>query len=151
MAIDRSYVKENDAQRRRMEALVARVDDATLARPVSAGWTVAAVLGHLAFWDQRIVLLVERLRKGETIPPHNDDEVDWINDAQKPVLLAMPPRRLADLALAIATAADRAVESLSEEHVAKNAALGNPINVLRAEHRREHLDEIERLLGAPGR
>ena len=149
MAIDRSYVKENDAERRRLEALIARVDDAALARPLPAGWTVAAALGHLAFWDQRIVLLAERLRQGAAIPPHNDDEVDWINDSAKPMLLAMPPRRLADLALAIAVAADRAVESLSEEHLAKNASLGNPINVLRAEHRREHLDEIEQVVGVP--
>lgn len=151
MAMDRSYVKDNDAERRRMEALIAHLDDATLARPVSAGWTVAAVLGHLAFWDQRVVLLADRLRNGETVPRHNDDEVDWINDSVKPVLLAMPPRRLADLALAIATAADRAVESLTDEQLAKNAALGHPLNVRRAEHRREHLDEIDRELGAQGR
>ena len=31
--------------------------------------------------------------------------------------------------------------------VARNAAAGNPVNLLRAEHRREHLDEIERTLG----
>ena len=147
MATDRSYVKQNDAERRRLEALIARLDDATLARPLPAGWTVAAVLGHLAFWDQRIVLLAERLRQGAAVPRQNDDEVDWINDAAKPMLLAMPPRRLADLALSIATLADRAVESLSDEQLVKNAALGSPINVLRAEHRREHLDEIDRELG----
>ena len=143
MPTDRSYVKENNAERRRLEALIARLDDAALAAPLPAGWTVAAVLGHLAFWDQRIVLLAERLRQGAAVPPDSEDQVDWINDAAKPMLLAMPPRRLADLALAIATAADRAVESLSDEHLAKNASLGHPINVLRAEHRREHLDEIE--------
>jgi hypothetical protein len=145
MTIDRSYVKENEAERRRMEGLIARVDDATLARPLPAGWTVAAALGHLAFWDQRIVLLVDRLRKGAHVPTH-EDEVDWINDSVKPVLLAMPPRRLADLALATATAADRAVEALTDAELARNASLGNPINVRRAEHRREHLDEIEREL-----
>jgi len=30
--------------------------------------------------------------------------------------------------------------------LAKNAAAGSPIKLLRAEHRREHLDEIEQAL-----
>jgi hypothetical protein len=42
--------------------------------------------------------------------------------------------------------ADAAVEGLPEAFVAANAAAGNPVNLLRAEHRREHLDEIERAL-----
>jgi hypothetical protein len=36
---------------------------------------------------------------------------------------------------------------LSAELVAANAAAGKPINLLRAEHRREHLDEIEHAFG----
>ena len=61
---DRSYVAENDRERRRLEALVGKLDDAALSRAMPAGWTVAAVLAHLAFWDQRIVLLSEQLRRG---------------------------------------------------------------------------------------
>ena len=146
MAMDRSYVATNEAERRRLEALVDRLDDAALARPMAAGWTVASMLGHLAFWDQRIVVLSDLLRRGEAVPMEQAHDVDWINDAAKPLLLAMPVRRLAELSLTIAAAADRAVESLSDAHLEKNAAIGTPINVLRAEHRREHLDEIDRLL-----
>jgi hypothetical protein len=36
---------------------------------------------------------------------------------------------------------------VSAELVAANAAAGGPINLLRAEHRREHVDEIERAVG----
>ena len=147
MAIDRSYVDTNNAERRRLEVLVRRLDDAALARPMDAGWTVASVLGHLAFWDQRIVVLADRLRQGADVPVEQGHDVDWINDATKPLLLATPPRQLAELALTIAAAADRAVESLSDAQLQKNAAVGTPINVLRAEHRREHLDDIERLVG----
>jgi hypothetical protein len=39
------------------------------------------------------------------------------------------------------------VAALSDGALAANAAAGRPISVLRAEHRREHLDEIERALG----
>jgi len=146
MSTDRSYVTQNDAERRRLEALVARLDDRALARPMDAGWTVASVLGHLAFWDQRIVVLVERLRGRGDVPTVDESSVDWINDAAKPMLLAMPPRQLAELAVTIAAAADRAVAGLSDDQLASSAVKSKLINPLRAEHRREHLDEIERAL-----
>src|SRR5262249_52796687 len=123
------------------------VDDATLSRAMPAGWTVAGVLAHLAFWDQRIVLLVERLRAGVTVPIEDPIHVDWINDAAKPMQLALPPRAAATLAVETARAADQAVATLPDELIAKNAAGGSPINLVRAEHRREHLDEIEQVLG----
>jgi len=144
---DRSYVAENDRERRRLEALVGKLDDAALSRAMPAGWTVAAVLAHLAFWDQRIVLLSEQLRRGASVPPAEAGNVDWINDAAKPTQLALAPRRAATLAVETARAADRAVAALSDDLLAKNAAAGSPINLLRAEHRREHLDEIEHGLG----
>ena len=112
-----------------------------------AGWTVAAVLAHLAFWDQRIVLLSEQLRRGASVPSAEAGNVDWINDAAKPTQLALAPRRAATLAVETARAADRAVAALSDDLLAKNAAAGSPINLLRAEHRREHLDEIEHVVG----
>src|SRR6266508_3144042 len=56
----RSYVTENNIQRARLSALVDRLSDAELARPLAAGWTVGAVLAHVAFWDQRVLTLIER-------------------------------------------------------------------------------------------
>jgi hypothetical protein len=143
---DRSYMTENDRERRRLEALVGKLDDAALGRAMPAGWTVAAVLAHLAFWDQRIVVVSELLKRGAPVPMADAGNVDWINDAAKPAQLALPPRRAATLAVEAARAADQAVAMLSDEWLAKNAAAGGPINLLRAEHRREHLDEIEHVL-----
>jgi hypothetical protein len=145
----RAYIAENTSQRERLRALINRLGDAELGRAMPAGWTVAGVLGHLAFWDQRILMLLEQWRTSgpATMPRtlHHAD-VDWINDAVKPMLLAVPPRRAAELALSIAGAADRAVADLPDEYVALNASAGSPINLRRAEHRREHLDEIEHAL-----
>lgn len=146
---DRPYVAPNNAERRRLEALVARLGEADLRRPLGAGWTIAGVLAHLAFWDQRIVVLVDGWRRDgpAAVPaPLDHAGVDWINDAAKPMLLALPPREAARLATAIAAAADAAVERLPDAFVAANTAAGNPVNLLRAEHRREHLEEIERAL-----
>ncbi|HYE93439.1 MAG TPA: maleylpyruvate isomerase N-terminal domain-containing protein [Terriglobales bacterium] len=146
MSADRGYVKGNDAERARLKAFVSRASDADLARPVSAGWTVAGVLGHLAFWDQRIVELADAWQRGTQPPVYQEADIDWINDAAKPFLLAVPPRKAAELALAIAEEADRRVAALTDAQLAANAAAGSPLNLDRAEHRREHLDEIEALL-----
>lgn len=147
MAADRSYVAENRAQLERLRALTDELTDQQLAGPAEAGWTVAGVLAHLAYWDQRIVTLLDRWAGGRGAPPPAYDEaaVDWINDAGKPLCLALPPRVAARLAVEAAAAADERVAGLSEAQLAANAAAGHPIEVRRAEHRREHLDEIDRI------
>ncbi|MGH7305437.1 MAG: DinB family protein [Candidatus Rokuibacteriota bacterium] len=145
-----SYVTENNHERARLRALVDRLSDGELTRSLDAGWTVGAVLAHLAFWDQRALILIERWEQEglRATPPSIDEkDVDWINDSAKALCLALPPRAAARLAVAVADAVDRRVASLSDELVAANAAGGRPINLSRAEHRREHLDEIERAFG----
>ena len=152
MSVDRTFIAENDAERARLRALVTRLKDADLARPMPAGWTIAAILAHVAFWDQRALLLLEQWEQqsGLAALPHglNDTDVHWINDATKPMFLALAPRAAADLAVAIAEAVDGRVAALPDDFVAKNTAAGSPIRLLRAEHRREHLDEIEAALKA---
>jgi len=147
MAVDRSYIARNDAQRRRLRALVDRLTDEDLRRPLEAGWTVAGILAHLAFWDQRALVLLEAW-KGKApadVPGDFPDEmIDWINDAAKPLCLALAPREAARLAVAIADEADRAVAALPDEMVAAATNRRTGVYVLRAEHRQEHLDEIER-------
>ena len=148
MSVDRSYVTQNDRERARLRELVTRLRDDDLARPMAAGWTIASVLGHLAFWDQRILVLIEQWeRSGELPAGAHAEDVDWINDAGKPFLLALPPRQLADLALVIADAVDRRVAALPDAFLTRNESAGSPVILLRAKHRREHLDEIDAILG----
>lgn len=52
---DRSYVEQNTRERDRLRALVERLSDDELCRPVNEHWTVAGALGHIAFWDARPV------------------------------------------------------------------------------------------------
>lgn len=149
MNAKQDFVAENSRERARLEKLVGRLTDAQLAHPLPAGWTVASVLAHVAFWDQRALILLERWQQaGPAAVPQDmrDADVDWINDATKPLALALPPRRAAELTVAIAQAIDRKIEQLPDEFVTHNAAAGNPVNLLRAEHRREHLGEIEAAL-----
>ncbi|MGH2636137.1 MAG: hypothetical protein ACRDHU_08340 [Actinomycetota bacterium] len=87
---------------------------------------------------------------GHGTPPdapgsYDEEAVDWINDAYKPLVLALPPRVAARVAVEAAVAADTRVADLSDELLAANERTGNYINVLRADHRQEHLDDIERV------
>ncbi|MDI7277496.1 MAG: DinB family protein [Anaerolineae bacterium] len=143
----RSYLTENQEQRERLRALAAALDDDALRRSVGHGWTVAATLAHLAFWDrQNLATLEEWERSGVKVSPVDPDP---INDAMLPEWLAMPPRQAAAEALAAAEAVDRKVETLAPELVEAILAR-RPRTLTRAIHRREHLDEIDRALAGEG-
>ncbi len=147
MSVDRSYISENKTQLARIQALLAGRSDAELARPMAAGWTVAGVLGHLAFWDQRALILLEHWeKKGAAPPANNEEDVDWINDAAKPMFLAVPPRRAAELWLSVAQAVDAKAAGFSDDLVARNAAAGTPVGLNRGAHRLDHLPDLERAL-----
>jgi uncharacterized damage-inducible protein DinB len=147
MAVDRSYVAENAAELRRLRTLVERLSDAELARPTPGGWTVASSLAHVAFWDQRILFWLDRWQREETPRRLDEADVDWINDAGKPLCLALPPRVAARLTVEIAEEVDRRLAALGDERVVANRAAGEPLFLARAHHRKTHLDEIERVLG----
>ena len=142
MSTDRT---QDEPQRKRLEALVQRLSDAQLAQPMSDGWTVAAVLAHLAFWDTRAAILVERWRRNGVSPSELDVHV--VNDAAKPQWLALPPRAAAEGAVQAARAADAALDGCDEAFLHAIVA-ANAINVSRAVHRAEHLDQIEQALSA---
>jgi hypothetical protein len=148
MSVDRAHEAENDAQRERLRSLVTRLTDEQLRRPMPEGWTVAAVLAHAGFWDARAIFALGKWERGiEPVPgDYEPDDPAWINDAAKPLCLALPPRDAADLALRLAEEADGKIAALSDALVEKVRTAG-PFNVSRAEHRREHLDEIARALG----
>lgn len=144
MAADRSYVSRNREARERLQAVVRRLSDEDLRRPLGEGWTVAASLAHVAFWDRRAVVLVERFEKGGVRPSPVD--VDVINDAALAQARLIPPRLAADEAVTAAKALDERLEALSDDLLAANLANGGPLRLDRASHRNDHLDEIERAL-----
>jgi hypothetical protein len=146
MTPDRSYIAENAAALHRLRSLAERLSDAELERPLPDGWTVAAALAHVAFWDQRILALLDRWEAGEAPRPIDPADVDWINEAAKPLCLELAPRASARLAAAIGDAVDRRLARLTDAQLAANAAAGQPLILLRARHRDTHLDEIERAL-----
>jgi len=150
MSVDRSFIEANRRSIDRVRTFVEAATDDDLRTEMPAGWTVAAVLGHLAFWDQRVQVVLDVVEEGVKPPPYDEGSVDWINDTAKRFLLAMEPRALARLALDIATRTDERVAHLSDEVLDEATQLW--FTERRCDDRNEHLDEIEHALaGKPSR
>lgn len=132
-----------------MRALVARLSDEELGKPANEHWTVAGVLGHIAFWDARVLSLADKLERTGGFSPADDEpgDVDWINDSTRPLIHAAEPRAMAELALRLAEEADQRVVSLPLDQLWPTNP-HSPLNPLRASHRGEHLDQIEAALEA---
>jgi hypothetical protein len=148
MVLDPSFIEQNDRERKRMQDLIERLSEDQLLTPVNEHWTVAGVLGHIAFWDARVLALADKLERGVPFVPSDGEpeDVDWINDASRPLIHAIQPRDVARLALRLAEETDRRVASLPPDRMWP-ADPASPINALRAAHRGEHLDDVEAALG----
>ncbi len=148
MADDRSYVEANTRERERLRVLVERLDDDELTSPVNEYWTVAGVLGHLAYWDIRVLVLATKIDRGEPwVPADAEPGGDWLNDTTRPLIHAIAPREAAKFALRIAEQTDALAAKLPLNRMWP-VDPDSPINPVRADHRREHLDEIETALRA---
>ena len=144
-----SFVERNTRERERLRELAEGLSDDALRRPVNEYWTVAGVLGHIAFWDARALVLADKLGRGVPFSPSDvePEDVAWINDATRPLIHAIAPRDAARLALRLAEETDGRVASLPPARMWPLDPTC-PLNPLRASHRGEHLDEIEAALGA---
>lgn len=141
-----TYREANSRSLQRLVTLVSVLRDEDLARPMRDGWTVAAVLAHLAFWDQRVLGLIRRW-KAEGVG-RSPIDVDNVNDALKPLCLAIPGREAALLALDAAKGVDADLERLPDSLMPEILELveAGKFRLNRALHRDEHLDQIEGIL-----
>jgi hypothetical protein len=147
---DRPYIQVNDRERRRLRELIDMLDDDALAAPANEYWTVAGVLGHIAYWDIRVLVLAEKIDRGEPWAPGDaEPDGDWLNDSTRPLIHAIAPRAAAELALRIAEETDARVAELPLDRMAPLDP-ESPIYPARGEHRGEHLDELERALRGRG-
>jgi hypothetical protein len=142
------YSEQNAESRRRLEARTQKLTDEDLARSTDYGWTVAALLAHLAFWDQRMIVILRRWMEAGFDPSPIDSMA--VNDALKVVCHALAPRTAIELCLSSAKAVDAEFDSLTpdlvkqiEEHA---AATETQFRMNRSLHRNAHLDDVEALL-----
>lgn len=142
-----TYNASNDDTRERLRALLGRLSDDDLRRPLGDGWTVAAMLVHMAFYDALAAALLERYAASGALATSKLD-VPIINAGTLPLCQAVPLRAAAELALRMAEAADKAVAALSPDQAGQIMQADWPVSLRRANHRGEHLDQIERALSA---
>jgi Mycothiol maleylpyruvate isomerase N-terminal domain len=139
------HVARNREQLERLRRLVARLSDDDLRRELPDGWAVADALAHLAFYDRRAQILLERFaREGVFSSPY---DYETINSSLLHLTRRIPPREIAAEVLAAAEAADYAAAATPAPLVAEIRRL-NQVKLERAEHRRSHLDDIEALLAS---
>ncbi len=138
------FVEENTEAREELRDFIARLSDQDLARPLGDGWTMAGILGHLAFWDYRALQLLKKweITGVKTSPA----DADTINDAMRPLLLAIPPRRAAAMAMEAAAAVDKEIVSLPRELISQIESQATTFRLNRGAHRKEHIGQMESAL-----
>lgn len=147
MKNEADYIKENTYWYKRLRTLVERLSDTDLTRPLEAGWTVSGVLAHLAFWDIRLVTLLQMYKDAGTVQASAVD-TDVINEVSRHLCQAIPPRTAADMAVTWALKANKIIETLTPELVAEVRQKSENVRVDRAHHRKVHIEDIERVLGS---
>lgn len=141
--MDRSFIELNRAARERMRTLAENLSDEEMQTKVGEHWTVGIVYAHIAWWDRRVMYVLDMTEKeGKLFVP----EIDiFVNDLSLPLWAAVPPRAAVRIALENAEALDKRLEeyppALLEEIHAYNKRW-----VIRALHRNEHLNEADTAL-----
>ena len=139
------HLGRNRASRERLAAVITRLGELTVVLP--DGWTAAAHLGHLAFWDRFAATRLEKyVRDREPMVFLNDALIEFINAAGLPQWTATPLGAAASDAIDSAAAADQLIAKLSADEVAAIYTVGSPRLLDRSGHRNEHLDQLERAL-----
>lgn len=138
------YSADNAAWSKKLEALVARLSDRDLARPANHGWSVGGLLAHLAFYDYRALVLLERWKTNAIGP--SPLEVDVANDATRPLFNAVAPGELRRLVVEAARGVDAAIDALDPGFLARVEVDGTVVRLNRALHREHHLEQVEKAL-----
>ncbi len=140
-----SFTAHNAAWRQKLDALLGQLKDTDMERPPGPGWTIGGLLGHLAFWDQRAVVLLNKWKSSPMAASPID--VDVVNEAMRPFLNAIPPAAARRLARETAASIDAAIDALSTDFLAKVESEGKPVRLDRGAHREHHMEQIEKALG----
>lgn len=148
MAMDRSFIEQNRASRERMRVLAERLTDEEMLTKVGEHWTVGIVFAHIAWWDRRVMYVLDMTEKdGKLFIP----EIDiFVNDLSLPLWAAVPPRAAVRIAMDTAETLDKRLEEYSPA-LLEDIFNYNKRWVVRALHRDEHLDEAVAAVESSGK
>ena len=140
---DRSYIELNRASRERMRKLAEGLSEEQMQTRVGEHWTVSIVYAHIAWWDRRVMYVLDMTEKNNRlfIP-----EIDiFVNDLSLPLWAAVPPKDTVRIAMENAEALDKRLEGYPEK-LLDEIYQYNKRWVIRGLHRDEHLNEAEEAL-----
>jgi len=143
MTLDQSFIERNRAATERIRALAASLTDEEMLYPVGDHWTVAIALAHLAWWDGRVMYVLDKTEQEGAVSIPDIDIV--VNDLSLPLWAVVPPREAARIAIETAEALDTRLENYPPDLLEKVYATSSRW-VIRALHRNEHLDEVDAAL-----
>ena len=143
MTLDTTYIEQNRASTERIRALAGRLSDDEMQTKVGEHWTVAIALAYLAWWDRRVLYVLDMTaRAGKLFVP----EIDiFVNDLSLPLWAVIPPRDAARICIETSQMLDKQLEEYSPA-LLEEIFNYNKRWVVRALHRNEHLDEVDTAL-----
>jgi len=134
------YTQDNTISRQQVIDLAKRLKDDQLTYPLPAGWTVSGVFAHLAFWDQRALILIQKWRRDGISDSAVD--VDIINEATRGLCINVTPQQATNFFISSAEALDAEIEQLSPEFLSQIESDGLTVRLNRALHRQDHIVQI---------
>jgi hypothetical protein len=124
----------------RLKKVVQNLSKEELTQTTRNKWPVFINLAHVAFWDQRVIHVVELAKKNNMLTAPLFDL--QLNDILTPLLFAIPPEAAVKLAFDTAGSLDSLLEECPGEIINEMMKV-NPRLVNRSLHRNNHLDSIE--------
>jgi hypothetical protein len=143
MSLDPSYKELNRASTERIKKLAASLTDEQMQTRVGEHWTVAIALAHLAWWDRRVMYVLDMTVKDHNVFIPNIDIS--VNDISLPLWAALPAHEAARITVETSEDLDQRLEAYPQDLLEKIYDT-NKRWVVRALHRNEHLDEVDAAL-----
>lgn len=144
MTLDQTFIEQNRESREYMRSLAENLTDEQMLTKVGEHWTVAIVYAHLAWWDLRVMYVLDMTEKnGKLFIPEVDT---FVNDLSLPLWAAIPPREAVRIALEVAENLDKRLEGYPTP-LLEQVYNYNKRWVYRTMHRHDHLGEAEKAVG----
>jgi hypothetical protein len=138
------YNRQNREQRERLASIGARLTAAEWTARLANGWTVAALFGHLGFWDRVALAQIERYEREGVAPVRNDFHL--LNGVLAGLFERLGPDQCRLWALEAAETLDARIAALPLPLVAEIIEKDSERRIHRHIHRRNHLDRVEEWL-----
>lgn len=122
--------------------LVSRLDESGMSRSLGGGWTVAFALVHLAFWDVRQDVALQRFARGDAVPA----EDVTTNATLEGIAPLFDAGAVGAFAVRAAEQVDATLETLTGDQIEALRRSGVAYAIERWRHREDHVAQIEAIL-----